>query len=126
MAAIAALDADVVGLMEMENTTGTEPAADLVAGLNELVGAGTYAYVDTGVVGTDVIRLGLLYKPAAVTPAGAFDVLDSTDDPRFVDTANRPMISQTFDAVGRRRALHGLGQPPEVQGLGLRRRPRHR
>ncbi len=28
-----------------------------------------------------------------------FDVLDSTDDPRFVDTANRPMISQTFDAV---------------------------
>jgi hypothetical protein len=99
VAAIAALDADVVGLMEMENTTGTEPAADLVAGLNDLLGAGTYAYVDTGVVGTDVIRLGLLYKPAAVTPVGAFDVLDSTDDARFVDTANRPMISQTFDAV---------------------------
>ncbi len=58
VAAIAALDADVVGLMEMENTTGAEPAADLVAGLNELAGAGTYAYVDTGVVGTDVIRLG--------------------------------------------------------------------
>lgn len=99
VAAIAALDADVVGLMEMENTAGTEPAADLVAGLNELVGEGTYDYVDTGVVGTDVIRLGILYKPASVTPAGAFDVLDSTDDPRFVDTANRPMVSQTFDAV---------------------------
>ncbi len=99
VAAIAALDADVVGLMEMENTTGTEPAADLVAGLNELVGAGTYDYVDTGVVGTDVIRLGILYQPGSVTPAGAFDVLDSDDDPRFVDTANRPMVSQTFDAV---------------------------
>ena len=99
VAALAELDADVVGLMEMENTPGVEPAADLAAGLNERLGAGTYDYVDTGVVGTDAIRLGLLYKPAAVTPVGEFDVLDSTDDPRFVDTANRPMISQTFDAV---------------------------
>lgn len=99
VAALAELDADVVGLMEMENTPGVEPAADLAEGLNEVLGAGTYDYVDTGVVGTDAIRLGLLYKPGSVTPAGAFDVLDSTDDPRFVDTANRPMISQTFDAV---------------------------
>ena len=99
VAALAALDADVVGLMEMENTPGVEPAADLAAGLNEVLGAGTYDYVDTGVIGTDAIRLGLLYKPGVVTPAGGFDVLDSTDDPRFVDTANRPMLTQTFDTV---------------------------
>ncbi len=99
VAAIGELDADVVGLMEMENTTGVEPAADLVAGLNAVAGAGTYDYVDTGVVGTDAIRLGFLYKPGSVQLAGDFDVLDSSVDPRFDDTKNRPMLTQTFDTV---------------------------
>jgi predicted extracellular nuclease len=97
--AIARLDADVVGLMEMENTTGVEPAADLVAGLNDRLGAGTYDFVDTGVVGTDAIRTGFLYQPASVTPAGDFAVLDTSVDPRFLDTKNRPAIAQTFDEV---------------------------
>lgn len=97
--AIASLDAAVVGLMEMENTTGVEPAADLVAGLNDLLGAGTYDYVDTGVIGTDAIRLGLIYQTATVRPAGQFAVLDSTVDPRFIDTRNRPTLAQTFDTV---------------------------
>ena len=99
VAAIAGLDADVVGLMEMENTPGVEPAADLVAGLNDELGEGTYDYIDTGVIGGDAIRLGFLYKPGAVTPAGDFDVLDSGDDARFDDTRNRPMLTQTFDTV---------------------------
>ena len=99
LAALSKLDADVVGLMEMENTPGVEPAADLVAGLNDLLGEGTYDYIDTGVVGTDAIRLGFLYKPGSVTPAGDFAVLDSEVDPRFDDTRNRPMLTQTFDTV---------------------------
>jgi predicted extracellular nuclease len=97
--AIAALDADVVGLMEMENSSGVEPAEDLVEGLNDLVGAGTYAYIDTGVIGTDAIRLGFLYQPGKVTPVGDYAILDSTVDPRFDDTRNRPMLTQTFDEV---------------------------
>ncbi len=99
IAALAELDADVVGLMEMENTPGVEPAADLAAGLNDVLGAGTYDYVDTGVVGTDAIRVGFLYKPGVVSLAGDFDVLDSSDDPRFIDTSSRPMITQTFDEI---------------------------
>ncbi len=99
VAALAELDADVVGLMEMENTTGVEPAADLVAGLNDRLGAGTYDYVDTGVVGTDAIRLGFLYKPATVSPVGETAVLDASVDPRFDDTRNRPMLTQTFDTA---------------------------
>ncbi len=99
LAALAELDADVVGLMEMENTPDVEPAADLVAGLNDLMGAGTYAYVDTGVIGTDAIRLGMIYKPGVVQPVGDFAVLDSTVDARFDDTKNRPMLTQTFDEV---------------------------
>jgi uncharacterized protein len=97
--AIAELDADVVGLMEMENTPGVEPAADLVAGLNEHLGAGTYDFIDTGVIGTDAIRLGFLYKPGAVRPAGDYAILDTSVDPRFIDTLNRPMLTQTFDEV---------------------------
>lgn len=97
--AISRLDADVVGLMEMENTTGVEPAADLVAGLNATAGTDKYAFIDTGVIGTDAIRVGMLYQPAKVRPVGDFAVLDSSVDPRFIDTKNRPTLAQTFDQV---------------------------
>jgi hypothetical protein len=100
LAAIAGLDADIIGLNELENTTGVEPLGDptngLVAGLNAMLGAGTYAYIDTGVIGTDAIRVGLIYKPGKVLPLGAFQILDSSDDPRFLDTKNRPVLAQTF------------------------------
>jgi predicted extracellular nuclease len=96
LAAIAGVDADVMGLNELENTTGVEPLADIVAGLG---GGGTYAYVNTGTIGTDAIKVGLIYKPAKVTPVGSYEILDSTDDPRFRDTLNRPVLAQTFDVV---------------------------
>lgn len=99
LAALEELNADVVGLIEMENTPGVEPAADLVAGLNDLMGPGTYDYIDTGVIGTDAIRLGFIYKPGIVQPVGDHAILDSMVDPRFDDTRNRPMLSQTFDEV---------------------------
>jgi hypothetical protein len=67
-----------------------------VAGLNAMLGAGTYAYIDTGVIGTDAIRVGIIYKPAAVTPLGDFQILDSSVDPRFRDNLNRPVLAQTF------------------------------
>ena len=101
--ALAGLDADVIGLNEIENTTGVEPLGDptngIVAGLNAMLGAGTYAYIDTGVLGTDVIRVGLIYKPAEVTPVGDFEILDSTVDPNFASN-NRPALAQTFEEVG--------------------------
>ncbi len=94
--AIAQLDAEVVGLMEIENHPGDVPTADLVAGLNAATAPGTYGYIATGAIGTDAIRVAILYKPAAVTPLGGFDVLDSGDSPLFDDTLNRPMLTQTF------------------------------
>jgi hypothetical protein len=60
------------------------------------VGAGTYAYIATGSIGTDAIKVGLLYKPATVTPYGAYAILDSSVDPTFLDTKNRPVLAQTF------------------------------
>lgn len=66
--AIHALNADVVGLMEIENDGygSTSAIADLVNGLNQLAGAGTYAFVNPGLskVGTDEIAVGIIYKPA--------------------------------------------------------------
>ena len=96
IAALVGLDADVIGLNELENTTGVEPLADIVAGLNDALGAGTYAYIDTGTIGTDAIKVGLIYRPAAVTPVGAFAILNSSVDPRFIDTKSRPTLAQTF------------------------------
>ena len=64
---LAGLDADVIGLNEIENTPGVQPLADIVAGLNDLPGDDTYAYIDTGVLGTDAIRVGLIYRSDVVT-----------------------------------------------------------
>jgi predicted extracellular nuclease len=96
LAALSGLGAEVIGLNELENTPGVDPVGDLVSGLNSMEGAGTYSYIDTGVIGTDAIRVGLIYKPGAVTPVGNFQILDSSDDARFIDTLNRPVLAQTF------------------------------
>ena len=103
IAAVAGLDADVVGLNELENTLGVDPLGDpangLVAGLNATLGAGTYAAIDTGVIGTDAIRVGLIYRPAVVAPIGPFKLLTTAVDPRFLDTKNRPVLAQTFQEL---------------------------
>jgi uncharacterized protein len=99
LTALERLDADVIGLIELENTPGIEPLADIVAGLNQRVGAERYAFVDTGVVGTDAIRVGLMYDQTTVSPTGAFATLNAAVDPRFDDTRNRPSLAQTFTEV---------------------------
>lgn len=96
IAAISKLNADVVGLMEIENHAGDGPTADLVAGLNDATAPGTYDFIATGAVGTDAIRQAIVYQPAAVTPVGTFAVLDSSEIATFDDTRNRPMVVQTF------------------------------
>jgi predicted extracellular nuclease len=98
ISALSTLDADIVGLMEIENNA-TAAIQDLVDGLNAVMGAGTYAFIDTGAIGTDAIKVALIYKPASVTPAGDYAILDSTVDDRFIDTRNRPVLAQTFEQV---------------------------
>ena len=96
-AALAAIDADVVGLIEIENNGTAVP--DLVQGLNDLVGADTYDYIDTGVIGTDEITVAFIYRPAAVSLMGGFAVLDGldfTDPRRYGEQKNRPALAQTF------------------------------
>lgn len=94
VAAITAIDADVVGLIEIENN-GTA-LDDLVAKLNVATAPGTYAAVPTGPLGTDQITTAFIYQPASATPVGAFAALDAGVDPRFNDDKNRPALAQTF------------------------------
>ncbi len=96
ISAITQLDADVLGLMELENAPDDDPQADLVSGLNDAVGAGTYAYLPTGAIGDDAIRDALIYQPASVTPLLSFALLDSSVDPLFNDDKNRPVLAQSF------------------------------
>jgi uncharacterized protein len=96
LAALVKLDADVVGLIELENSEGVEPLEDIVNGLNDLLGEGTYDYLDTGIIGTDVIKVGYIYKPGTVSLVGDFALLDSSVDPRFDDQRSRPALAQTF------------------------------
>ncbi|RIH78721.1 Lamin Tail Domain protein [Calidithermus terrae] len=92
VATVAGLDADVVGLIEMQNN-GDTALADFVAALNAALGAGTYAAVQTGTIGTDEIKVALIYKPAKVKPEGAFRV---DNDP----VHSRPPLAQTFRDLG--------------------------
>jgi predicted extracellular nuclease len=105
--ALVRLDADILGLNEIENTTGVDVLTDsggIVEGLNALLGDGTYAAIETGNIGTDAIRVGLIYKPGVVVPVRDFQILTSSVDPRFIDTKSRPALAQTFEekATGER------------------------
>ena len=91
LAALSGLDADIIGLNELESTPGAEPLESIAAGMPG------YAYINTGPIGTDAIKVGMIYRSAVVTPVGAYQILDSTDDPRFIDTKSRPSLAQTFE-----------------------------
>lgn len=95
-AAICAMDADIVGLIEIENNGGVaiDNLLNGPGGINDV--CGTYEYIETGVVGTDEIIQAFIYRPASVSPVGDFAVLDSSVDSRFLDDFNRPAIAQTF------------------------------
>src|SRR4029079_17076011 len=91
LAALSGLNGDIIGLNELENTTGTEPLDSIVSGLPG------YDYIHTGPIGTDAIKVGLIYRPAVVTPVGPYKLLTTAVDARFIDTKNRPSLAQTFE-----------------------------
>jgi uncharacterized protein len=95
LSALSGLNADVIGLNELENSTGVEPLDSIVSGL-----AG-YASINTGVIGTDAIKVGLIYRTAVVAPVGKTAVLQTSEFLTGGDTTdrNRPALAQTFEVV---------------------------
>jgi predicted extracellular nuclease len=92
VAALLAIDADVLGLMELQNN-GDTTVSYLVDQLNAALGTSAYAYVPKpAATGTDAIRVGIIYKPAAVRLVGG--ALSDGDN-----VNNRPPMAQTFKAT---------------------------
>jgi uncharacterized protein len=106
--AILGMDVDVLGIIEIEND-GYDPDSaiqDLVNQLNDATAPGTYAFIDadaaTGEInalGTDAIKVGLLYRPANVTPVGITAVLNTEAFVNGGDAVprNRATIAQAFE-----------------------------
>jgi len=101
--AIIEMQADIIGLLEIENDGFGPNSAiqDLVNGLNAAAPMlTTYSFVDAGSgPGTDEIRVGLIYRTETITTTGvATTTLTTPFD------LHRPPLAQTFTeiATGRR------------------------
>lgn len=108
VAAILAMNPDVIGVNEIENDGYglTSSLQFLVDQLNAATAPGTYAFIDvdaetgqTNVMGTDAIRVALLYKPAVVTPIGVTSPLNTVAFVNGGDLAPRSRVSlaQAFE-----------------------------
>ena len=97
--AIAEINADIIGLMEIENDGFGELSAiaELTSNLNNVMGAGTYQYVslDADRIGGDKVTVGMLYKPSKVATVNN----GATTEQVPFDYGNRPPLVQSFKAV---------------------------
>ncbi|MFM5199071.1 ExeM/NucH family extracellular endonuclease [Aeromonas caviae] len=99
VSAITRLNADVVGLMEIENNGyGDNSAiANLVAALNAALPdeADHYRWIaspDGKPIGTDAITVGLIYRPAKVSPQGAASLIAlPVQQAEAVDVSGKPV-----------------------------------
>ncbi len=97
-AALRALDADLVAVMEVENDGGGPDSAlaELAAALRQVRGSGDWQALDHGRpgLGSDEIAVGLLYRADRVRPVGSAQVLEA---PPF-DRGSRVPLAQAFVA----------------------------
>jgi predicted extracellular nuclease len=98
-AALSAIDADILALVELENNP-EQSLRDVVSALNSVTGKEAWAYVPSGSIGQDVIKVGLVFKRATVTMEGRSAILNRAVDGRFNDALNRPALAQTFRLQG--------------------------
>ncbi|MCH8537636.1 MAG: ExeM/NucH family extracellular endonuclease [Alkalimonas sp.] len=94
--AILALDADVLALIEIENDADDSTLQHLVTALNDASSTADWNYVATGWLGTDAIKPAFIYRANRVSLHGGFAVLDSSVDPDFDTSRQRPALAQSF------------------------------
>jgi len=99
--ALVMLDADIIGVMELENNASASLSM-LVDAMNARAGTSNYTWVDTGTIHDDAIKTGFIYRSSRVSTVGDFALLDRSVDSRFNDARNRPALAQSFalDASG--------------------------
>jgi len=100
VSALAGLNADVIGVIEIENDgySSTSAIAELTSALNTATSTTAWKYINPGVnkIGTDEIAVGFLYRSDKATAIGKTAILNSSIDPQFIDTKNRPALAQSF------------------------------
>jgi predicted extracellular nuclease len=92
--ALAALDADIIGLLEVENNGYNQKGAlaSLTAALNK-VASKPYRFIITKQQpGSDAIKVALLYRPSAVSVEGKAAMLLN----KPFDWGSRPPLAQSF------------------------------
>ncbi len=103
VSALVGLNADVIGLLELENDgfDNYSAVAELVAALNTATGTNQWTYINPGLakIGTDEITVGIIYRKDRATAIGQTAILDSAVDSQFIDTKNRPTLAQSFRAT---------------------------
>lgn len=92
-AAIQGLNADIVGLMELENDGNDEHSA--IAELTRSLGA-DWRYIRQSEAGNDAIRVGLIYRSDRVEPVGVAAVLSRGVFSRY----SRTPVAQDFRPRG--------------------------
>ncbi|HKZ19115.1 MAG TPA: ExeM/NucH family extracellular endonuclease [Acidimicrobiia bacterium] len=114
VAGIIALDADIVGIQEIENdirdddgNRAHDAVLTLVEALNAEEGEDVWAWVgETTHYNNYPVRNEIIYKPAAVTPIGAPVALaNAAFDmtlPDEIEPVGRPPLAQIFHQVGQR------------------------
>lgn len=104
--ALVGLNADVIGVIEIENDgyDTYSAIAELTAALNTATGSSAWKFINPGVsqIGTDAIAVGFLYRSDRATAIGETAILDSSVEPLFIDTKNRPTLAQSFRANSNR------------------------
>ncbi len=114
VASLTSMQADILALSEVEND-GYGPTSAIqyiVDQLNAATAPGTYAFIDADAVtgqvnslGTDAIKVAIIYKPAKVTPIGNTAVLNTGALGLFqltggvVQGRSRPALAQSFKQV---------------------------
>lgn len=100
VSALVGLNADVIGLIEIENDgySNTSAIAELAAAMNSATGTSAWKFINPGTnkIGTDAIAVGFIYRSDKATAIGKTAILDSSINPQFIDTKNRPALAQSF------------------------------
>ena len=101
VSAILGLDADLLGLIEIENDDDDSTLAFLVDALNAVDARADWDYIATGFKGTDAIKNAIIYRTGSVSPVGDFAVLASGTpvNPPIDTSRQRPVLTQAFRHV---------------------------